>query len=77
MAKKILASIEASDGSMISLWLNDDGRIWHTVERTGAQFASGAPQGFKSEAEAIKAIRETWGKPSWNLKFTDEASNQA
>lgn len=77
MAKKMLAKIEASDGGTISLWLNDDGRIWHTVDKTGAQFASGAPQGFKSEADAIKAIRESWGNPSWKLKFTDEALNHA
>ena len=75
MTQKILATIEASDGGLISLWLSDDGRIWHTVARTGSQFASGPPQGFPSEAEAIKAIRKTWGKPSWKLKFTEEILN--
>lgn len=72
LSKKLLATIESSDGGLINISLDETGRMWHTVANTGHQFSPGVSHEMKSETEAIQAIRESWGAPQWKLKLASD-----
>jgi len=74
LSKKLLATIEASDGGDINISLDERGRIWHTIAKTGHQFSPAVSHEMKSEAEAIQAVRDSWGAPQWKLKFAIDMS---